>query len=491
MTRLNFEVSFMANNLYTEADDQQEIAAVDEILISQKQAFAAQPYLSAQERIDDLLKLKAAVLEHQEELVQAMSKDFGCRSVDDSKMGDLMPTIMGINYAIKHVKKWMKPSKRHVGVLFQPAKAFVMYQPLGVIGIITPWNYPLFLSLGPVSTALAAGNRAMIKMSEFTPATNEVIKKLISNIFSTDKVAVINGGPSVAAHFSGQAFDHLLFTGSTRVGKIVMAAAAKNLTPVTLELGGKSPTIIDNDIAIDDAVSRFILGKTLNAGQTCVAPDYLLCPAGRIDELKQALSQQFNKMYPSVANNKDYGAIINEAQLQRLQQWVVDAKDKGAVLTPLGNDSEQDCLDAGKMPLTLVNNVNDDMVLMQEEIFGPILPIVTYNDIDDAISYVNERPRPLALYLCSHDESTQQAVLERTHAGGVCLNDAAMHVAQDDMPFGGIGPSGMGHYHGHEGFLTFSKAKSVFKKGKINTASNAFPPYGKLIHKLIYKFFLK
>lgn len=481
----------MANNPYSAVEDQHEINLVDKTLLLQKQAFARDVYLSAQARIDDLIQLKAVILSHQTKLVQALSKDFGCRSVDDSKMGDLMPTIMGINYAIKHIKTWMKPSKRHVGVLFQPAKAFVMYQPLGVIGIITPWNYPLFLSLGPLTTALAAGNRAMIKMSEFTPATNDVIKTMLGGVFSNDKVAVINGGPDVAAHFSAKPFDHLIFTGSTRVGKIVMAAAAKNLTPVTLELGGKSPTIIDNDIDIKDAVSRFILGKTLNAGQTCVAPDYILCPTGRVDELKQALSKQFTKMYPSVANNSDYGAIINEAQLQRLSQWLTDAKGKGAVLTPLGNDSEQACIAAGKMPLTLVNNVNDDMLLMQEEIFGPILPIVSYNKLDDAIAYVNARPRPLALYLCSFDEKIQQAILEQTHAGGVCINDAAMHVVQDDMPFGGIGPSGMGHYHGHEGFLTFSKAKSVFKKGKINTASNAFPPYGRLIHKLIYKFFLK
>ncbi len=445
----------------------------------------------AQTRIDDLVKLKMVILEHQEALAEALSKDFGCRSVDDSKMADLMPTVMGINYAIKHINKWMKPSKRHVGVLFQPAKAFVMYQPLGVVGIITPWNYPVFLSMGPLTTALAAGNRAMIKMSEFTPATNEVIKTMIGSVFTNDKVAVINGGPDVAAHFSSQPFDHLIFTGSTRVGKIVMAAAAKNLTPVTLELGGKSPTIIDDKIDIKDAVSRFILGKTLNAGQTCIAPDYILCPTGRVDELKQAISNQFNKMYPSVANNSDYGSIINDAQLQRLCQWQADAKAKGATLTPLGNDNEQACVAAGKIPLTLVDNVNDDMLLMQEEIFGPLLPIISYDNLTDAIAYVNDRPRPLALYLCSHDAKTQQIILERTHSGGVCLNDAAMHVVQDDMPFGGIGPSGMGHYHGHEGFLTLSKAKSVFKKGKINTASNAFPPYGKLIHKLIYKFFLK
>lgn len=481
----------MANYVYSAAEDQQEISLVENAFLSQNEAFASNPYLSIEARIDDLLKLKASLLSHQDEFLQALSKDFGCRSIDDSKMGDLMPTVLGINYTIKHLKKWMKPSKRHVGVLFQPAKAFVMYQPLGVIGIITPWNYPLFLSLGPLTTALAAGNRAMIKMSEFTPATNLVLKKMLGGIFSENKVAVICGGPDVAAHFSTKAFDHLLFTGSTRVGKIVMAAAAKNLTPVTLELGGKSPTIIDDEIDIKDAVSRFILGKTLNAGQTCVAPDYLLCPEGRIDELKRALSKQFNKMYPSVASNSDYGAIINDAQLHRLNDWLIDAKNKGAILTVLGNDSEQACFNEGKIPLTLVNNVNDEMLLMQEEIFGPILPIISYTSLPQAIAYINNRPRPLALYLCSHNAKTQQMVLEQTHAGGVCINDAAMHVAQDDMPFGGIGPSGMGQYHGHEGFLTFSKAKSVFKKGKINTASSAFPPYGKLVHRLIYKLFLK
>jgi coniferyl-aldehyde dehydrogenase len=481
----------MANNLYTVADNQQEISFIDEALLRQKQAFSHAPYLSAKTRINDLTKLKITILDHQEQLVQALSKDFGCRSIDDSKMGDLLPTIMGINYSIKHINKWMKASKRHVGLLFQPAKAFVMYQPLGVVGIITPWNYPLFLSLGPLTAALSAGNRAIIKMSEFTPATNEVIKTLLGDIFSNDKVALINGGPEVAAHFSAQAFDHLIFTGSTRVGKIVMASAAKNLTPVTLELGGKSPTIIDDNIDIKTAVSRFILGKTLNAGQTCVAPDYILCPYGRINELKQVLSKQFNKMYPRVADNNDYSSIINEGQFQRLNHWINDAKAKGGMVTSLGNDSEQACVAVRKIPLTLVNNVNDDMLLMQGEIFGPLLPIVGYEKLEDAIKYINDRPRPLALYLCSYDSKIQQTVLEQTHAGGVCLNDAAMHVAQDDMPFGGIGPSGMGHYHGHEGFLTLSKAKSVFKKGKFNTASYAFPPYGKLVHKLIYKFFLK
>ena len=481
----------MASNSYTQAENQAQIALIDDSFKAQRQAFKQSPYLSAEHRINDLQALKKALLSFQQPLIEALSDDFGCRSFDDSKMGDLMPTIMGINYAIKRIKKWMKPSKRHVGVLFQPAKAFVMYQPLGVIGIITPWNYPLFLSLGPLTTALAAGNRALIKMSEFTPKTNKVLIKMLSSIFSPDQVAVFEGGPEVAAHFSKQAFDHLLFTGSTRVGKMVMAAASENLTPVTLELGGKSPTIIDEDIDIKEAVSRLILGKTLNAGQTCVAPDYILCPEHRIEEFTEACSYWFGKMYPKVGNNSDYTSIINEAQFERLNHWLIDAKDKGGDIIPLGDDSRDMCGQQGKIPLTLITNVSDDMLLMQEEIFGPLLPIVPYKSLDEAIAYINDRPRPLALYLCSFDEQVQQKVLEQTHAGGVCLNDAAMQVAQDDMPFGGIGPSGMGHYHGHEGFLTFSKAKSVLKKGKRNTASLAFPPYGTLVHKLIYKLFLR
>ncbi|NQY35219.1 MAG: coniferyl aldehyde dehydrogenase [Alteromonadaceae bacterium] len=481
----------MANNLYTPAYDLEQVAIIDKTFQIQQQAFADSPYLSAQERINDLKLLKAAILSKEKEIVLAMSEDYGFRSHDDTKIADILPTIMGINYAIKRIKKWMKPSKRHVGVLFQPAKGFVMYQPLGVVGIITPWNYPVFLALGPLSTALAAGNRVMIKMSEFTPATNKVLIQLINDCFGTDKVAVFDGGPSVSAHFSQQAYDHLLFTGSTRVGKLVMAAAAKNLTPVTLELGGKSPTIIDDNIDMKDAVSRFILGKTLNAGQTCVAPDYILCPEHRIEELEQTCIKQFKKMYSGIANNPDYTSIINDAQFERLQMWLTDAKDKGAKISVVTDTDEKLNNQQRKIPLTLVSQVSDDMLLMQDEIFGPILAIVSYKKLSDAIEYINARPRPLALYLCSHDKNVQKKVMEQTHAGGMCINDATLQVAQDDMPFGGIGPSGMGQYHGREGFLTFSKAKSVLVKGKFNSSVLVFPPYGKLVHKLVYKFFLR
>ncbi|TPH16750.1 coniferyl aldehyde dehydrogenase [Litorilituus lipolyticus] len=479
----------MADNSYTPADENQQISNINDFFASQRLAFKKQSYLSLSERIEDLQLLKSAIKQHKEPLITALSQDFSGRSAGDSKMADIMPTIMGIDYTIKHLKKWMKPEKRHVSALFQPAKAFVVYQPLGVVGIITPWNYPVFLSLGPLTTALAAGNRAMIKMSEFTPATNEVIKSMLLTVFSQNKVAVITGGVESASYFSEQAFDHLLFTGSTQVGKKVMASAAKNLTPVTLELGGKSPVIIDDEIDIKLAVSRILLGKTLNAGQTCVAPDYVLCPEGKVTELLSELKLQFNSMYPSFAENDDYTSIINQAQFDRLQQGVIDAVDKGADVTALVTDTDA-FSGTRKMPLTVVTQVNDDMLLMQEEIFGPVLPIVSYKTFEQALSYVNDRPRPLALYLCSFDEGKKQQVLDGTHAGGVCINDAAVHVAQDDLPFGGIGPSGMGQYHGHEGFLTFSKAKPVFEKGKFNTAKMAYPPYGKWIHRMMDKIFL-
>ncbi|SES70714.1 coniferyl aldehyde dehydrogenase [Thalassotalea agarivorans] len=479
----------MADNPYSAEYDQSLIEKIDQTLAIQKSAYAGMPYPSADYRIADLKALKQAILSHEQALVDALNQDFGCRSADDSKIADIMPTVMGINYAIKRVKKWMKPSKRHVGMMFQPAKAYVMYQPLGVVGIITPWNYPVFLALGPLTTALAAGNRAMIKMSEFTPATNKVIASMIASVFPEDKVAIIDGGPSVAAHFSSQPFDHMLFTGSTRVGKLVMAAAAQHLTPVTLELGGKSPTIIGPDMAIDEGVSRFILGKTLNAGQTCVAPDYILCPNDKIDAVVSACKAQFNTMYPSINDNADYGSIINDAQFERLTSWLGDAKEKGAEILPLSEETTDKSV--RKIPLTLVTNVNDDMTLMQEEIFGPLLPIIGYDSIEEAMQYVNDRPRPLALYVISFDKTVQKQLLEGTHAGGMCINDATLHVAQDDMPFGGIGPSGMGHYHGHEGFLTLSKAKSVFAKGKFNSAKMAIPPFGKPIHKMLYKMFLR
>ena len=462
---------------------------LQQILTSQRSQYLANPAPSYQQRVDALNQLKSALLTFQAPLIEALSQDYGHRSADDSLISDIMPVINNINYSLKNLKKWMKPSARHAGMLLAPAKVSVQYQPLGVIGIIVPWNFPVMLSLGPLVTAIAAGNRAMLKLSEFTPATNKVLTELLTSVFDSKQVAVVEGEADVAAEFSALPFDHLLFTGSTTVGRHVMRAAANNLTPVTLELGGKSPVIVAPDMPLDVAVERMIYGKCLNAGQICVAPDYVLCPKEKVDDFIKAYCDKFATMYGKVNSNPDYGSIINQRQFDRLMAVLTDANDKGAHIT----SASDEVIDKQnrKLATQLVTGVSDDMLLMQEEVFGPILPIIGYDSLDDAIAYVNNRARPLALYLLSFDKVTQHAVLTRTHSGGVCINETVFHVAADDAPFGGIGPSGMGHYHGKEGFLTFSHAKTVLSRGRLNTGKLVHPPYGGIIQRLLIKFFLR
>ncbi len=473
---------------------------VEQQLEKLQRAFMADPFPSEQLRKQQLKALKTALLKHKEKLLKAVSADFGNRSDDETLLADIMPVVMSIQHTIKHLREWMKPEKRGASMLFQPVSNFITYQPLGVVGIMSPWNYPIFLSLGPLVAAIAAGNRAMIKPSEFTPYTNRVISEILREAFTPDEVCMIEGDAEMAGPFAELPFDHLIFTGSTQVGKKVMAAAAKNLTPLTLELGGKSPAIIADDVSAEFAVERMLYGKCVNAGQTCVAPDYILCPENKIKELVDSFKEQFCQVYPSLVSG-DYSSVINDQQYQRLQRWCEDAIAKGAIAIPLSgdqstaasSDTQKSSIDSlpRVMPLTLLLNVNDSMLVMQDEIFGPLLPIVPYHSIEDAIEFVQQRPRPLALYLFSLNPKTHDQVLSQTHAGGVCINDAATHVIQEDLPFGGVGPSGMGKYHAIEGFKTFSAAKSVLKRGKINTAKLALPPYGKPIHKLIYKYLLK
>lgn len=459
------------------------------LLTTQKQAYLSASVPDANSRILHLKQLKSALLKHQQALIDAMAKDYGQRPENDSLIGDILPCIMNINYTIKRLKKWMKPSRRHAGLLLSPATVRVEYKPLGVIGIMVPWNFPVMLSVGPLITALAAGNRAMLKLSEFTPHTNQVIRQLLASTFEASQVAVVEGEANVAAQFSALAFDHLIFTGSTTVGRHVMRAAADNLTPVTLELGGKSPAIIAPDMPISDAVERLIYGKCLNAGQICIAPDYVFCPREKVDEFIQHYKAQFSAMYGKSSERKDYTNIINENQHQRLLSWLDDAEKKGAIVTP-ANDLAID-KNSRNMATQLVTNVSDDMLIMQQEIFGPILPIIPYDELSDTIAYITQRPRPLALYIMSFDKGTQRYLLDNTHSGGVCINDTIMHVAADDAPFGGIGDSGMGHYHGHEGFLTFSKARTVLSRGKMNTGKLVFPPYGTWIQNLMIKLFIR
>ncbi|OIN12869.1 coniferyl-aldehyde dehydrogenase [Shewanella algae] len=460
----------------------------------QRQAFNAAPMPSLGERKAKLKALKQALLKHQQALTDALSRDYGHRSTDDSLISDILPVVTQINYSLRHLKGWMKPSRRHTGLLLAPASVRVEYQPKGVVGIIVPWNFPIMLSLSPLATVIAAGNRAMLKLSEFTPHTNAALRSLLAEVFDGSEVCVIEGEAEIAASFSALPFDHLLFTGSTQVGRHVMRAAADNLTPVTLELGGKSPVLIARDMPMETAVERLIYGKCLNAGQICVAPDYILCPSGKEAEFISAYRRRFQQFYPDFDNTPDYGQILNERQAARLVALLEDATAKGAQVFAADREQPLSKLPSAKQrkwPTLLLTKVSDDMKLMQEEIFGPLLPLVSYQELGQALDYIKARPRPLALYLMSFDKEVQQKVLSQTHSGGVCINETVFHVAADDAPFGGIGPSGMGHYHGQEGFRTFSHARTVLSRGRFNTGKLVHPPYGKGIQKLLLKVFLR
>lgn len=471
-------------------DEQAQIAHLHDVFAQQKAAYSKTPNPSYQERITDLNKLDKALRQYKEALAEAINQDFSCRSKDETYLAEIMITLEGIKYNRKHLKKWMKPESRHVSALFAPASNKVHYQPKGVVGIMVPWNYPIQLACAPLAAALAAGNRAVVKLSEFTPATNAVLVEMFASIFDEDKVAVVLGEAQVGAEFSSLHWDHLLFTGSTAVGRHVMSAAGKNLVPVTLELGGKSPCIITDNATLKGAAESIIFGKATNAGQTCIAPDYILCPKHLLDDVKSHIQAAYAHSFPTLRDNPDYTAIVNDRQHSRLEGYLKDAQEKGATIEPL-NTANEDFSGTRKIPLTLVTNTTDDMVIMQDEIFGPLLPIMTYETLDQAMDFINSRPRPLALYLFSHNSAEQDRILNNTHAGGVAINDCLTHIAQDDMPFGGVGDSGIGAYHGKEGFLTFSHAKSVHKKGRFNSGKFIHAPHGRLVHRLIYKYVIR
>lgn len=456
----------------------------------QRQRFMQTPFTTASQRQQQLLALKQQLLAHVTPLTDALNLDYGQRASYDTLWADIQPVLSMIDYSRKRLRRWMQPSKRHAGVLLAPAKVSVHYQAKGVVGIIVPWNFPVMLSLGPLVSALAAGNRVMLKLSEFTPATNQVLRQLLQGAFSAEHVTVVEGGVEVAQAFSALPFDHLLFTGATSVGKQVMAAAANNLTPVTLELGGKSPVLIDEQIPMALAVQRLIFGKTLNAGQICVAPDYVLCPAARVPEFIAQYRQLFAQHYPHFSNNADVSFIVSERHRQRLSALLDDARAKGAQCVSACPIEPQQ-LNTRAWPTQLLTKVSDDMQVMQQEIFGPILPIVGYDNIEQALDYINQRPRPLALYLMSEQTALQQRVMQHTHAGALSINETLMHVAVDDAPFGGVGASGMGHYHGVEGFREFSHAKTVFRRGRISPTQWIKPPYGGRLQQWLKRFILR
>ncbi|MDJ0780904.1 MAG: coniferyl aldehyde dehydrogenase [Desulfosarcinaceae bacterium] len=456
----------------------------------QQKAFKNDRLPSAKRRKRHLRRLSSAIQKYRTRLIDAVNTDFNGRSQDETLLAEIYPSLQGIRYAIRHLDRWMRPSARRVGMILQPARARVIYQPLGVVGVISPWNYPVYLTLGPLTGSLSAGNRTMIKASEFTLNTAWALKEMLAEIFSADHVTVVIGESDVAVAFSELPFDHLLFTGSTSVGRSVMRAAAKNLTPVTLELGGKSPALIGPDYPIKIAAERIAFGKCLNAGQTCIAPDYVLCPQHHLNAFVNHFSSAVSRMYPTMATNPDYSAIVNSRQFNRICGYLDDARSQGAQLLEI-NPAEENFSGCLKMPVWLVLNPSETMMVMQEEIFGPILPIITYQKISEAINYINNHPYPLALYYFEEDRKKIKHLINHTRSGGVCINDTLRHVVVDDMPFGGIGQSGMGEYHGKEGFLTFSKARSIFETGRINTSFLAWPPYGRSIHRWLYKFLFR
>ncbi len=461
-----------------------EVSRMQQVLERQRAAFTAalpEPLSVRRDRIDRAIAL---LVDHKDAFAKAVSADFGHRSIEQTLMSDIMPSVGALKHSRKHFEAWSRDEKRKplfpLGLI--GARAKVMYQPKGVVGVIAPWNFPVGMVMVPMAGILAAGNRAMIKPSEFTERVADLFAEVVPQYFAEEEMAVFTGGVEVGTAFSQLAFDHLIFTGATSVGKHIMRAAADNLVPVTLELGGKSPTFIGRSANKAQAGERIAMGKMMNAGQICLAPDYLLVAKEQEGEMIESVSKGVATMYPTLLANDDYTSVVNGRNFERLQGYLADAREKGAELievNPAGEDFKSS--NGNKMPLTIVRNVTDDMAVMQNEIFGPVLPVMTYDSIDQAIDYVNAHDRPLGLYYFGQDKAEEQKVLSRTISGGVTVNDVLFHNAMEDLPFGGVGASGMGNYHGLDGFKTFSHMRAVYRQAGLDVGklSGFKPPYGK------------
>ncbi len=455
------------------------------ILERQRAGFAEEMNPGLKVRRDRLARLAAMGEKHSDEIVAAISADFGHRSSHETQMAELVLVGATIRHAQRHLKSWMKPRRMPTAMHYRPGSNRLLRQPLGVVGIVAPWNYPYQLALAPAVAAIAAGNRVMIKPSELTPRFAELLARIVAESFSEDEMAVVTGDALTGKSFTELPFDHLLFTGSTAVGRLVAQAAAKNLTPVTLELGGKSPAILDPSSDLAVAVPRLAFGKLLNAGQTCIAPDYAFVPNERIDAFVEHMHRAVASMYPRLATNPDYSSIVNERHFARLQGLLEDAQAKGARIVTINPAGEAFDPAGRKQPPVLVLGATPQMKLMQEEIFGPILPVLGYDRIEEAIAYVNGHDRPLALYWFGSDGANRDKVLHQTISGGVTLNDCIWHIAQEDQPFGGVGASGTGSYHGEWGFRTFSKEKPVFAQPRLNGMFLMYPPFGKTFERML------
>ena len=443
----------------------------------QHSASRRDPPADARLRRDRLERLRLLLAENADSFARAISSDFGVRSRTETQLLEIVPTMSAIRHARKNVARWMKPERRRVDPLFQPASASVRYEPLGVIGIISPWNYPLQLAFSPLVDAIAAGNRAMIKPSELTPSFSELLRRLVAERFDPAEVAVITGGVEVGQAFATLPFDHLLFTGSTAIGRKVYQAAAANLVPVTLELGGKSPAIVCPDYDLAKAARSIAFGKFVNAGQTCIAPDYVLVPEGRERQFADAVMAQVGKSYPAIAGNDDYSAMISERHRARLAGAIETARQAGATIL---THEDEGASGQGKIAPTVLLGAPEDSLLLREEIFGPVLPILSYRGLDEAIAHVAAGDRPLALYCFTNKSRDREKVLDGAISGGVTLNGTLLHVAQEHLPFGGVGASGIGAYHGREGFKRFSHARAVHRIGFVNVFEKLGPPWGKM-----------
>ena len=462
---------------------------MQDVLTLQKKAHIKDGPVSAEKRIEWIDRAINLLITHKDEIADALREDFGHRSVEASLFTDVAGSIGPLKHAKANLKTWMKREKRKVDPallgLFG-ARAWIDYQPKGTVGVISPWNFPFNLTFTPLAGIFAAGNRAMIKPSEFPPRSSELMARLFASAYDETEVAVFPGGADVGAAFSRLPFDHLLFTGATSIASHVMRAAAENLVPITLELGGKSPVIIGETADIDLTAKRVMMGKTLNAGQICLAPDYVMVPKDKAQDFVAAAGGAVATMFPTLKDNPDYTSVVNQRHYDRLMGYLADARAKGAEIVELNPAKENFTQQPyHKIPPTIVLNPTDDMKIMQDEIFGPLLPVKTYDSMDDAIGYVNDHARPLGLYYFGEDAKEQDKVLTRTISGGVSVNDTIMHVSMEDLPFGGVGPSGMGSYHGLDGFRTFSHAKAVFKQAKMDVTAMIRPPYGEKIAKMM------
>ncbi|MBV8034084.1 coniferyl aldehyde dehydrogenase [Roseateles sp.] len=454
-------------------------------LTAQRRAFEAERMPSYEVRRDRLQRLLDMTREHGEALAAAIAQDFGHRARQESLLADIFTVEAGARHALKHLRRWMRPRRVPTPLHFRPGRNTLMRQPLGVVGIVSPWNYPYYLAMEPAVAALAAGNRVLIKPSELTPATAELMARIVAEHFKPEEMQVITGGAEVGKAFVGLPFDHLFFTGSTAVGRLVAQAAAKNLTPVTLELGGKSPVVVDRSCDLELTASRLAFGKLFNAGQTCVAPDYLLVPRELIEPLSQRILAEMRRMYPRIDGNADYSSIASPRHLARLQGLLDDAAARGARVLRSHDEQPGDRPNDRRMVPALLLDVTPEMAVMQEEIFGPLLPVVGYDRVDEALAHINRGDRPLALYWFGRDGAAREQVMCQTHAGGVTINDCLWHFGQEEQPIGGVGASGMGAYHGEWGFRTCSKEKPIFIQSSFAGTRLFQPPYGATFERLL------